>query len=61
MDGWNMAVSGDGCTYFHVCTYPEGVSCLQGCVDFSGGKKAFNLLLGHLFNSKTTKNHMGSN
>ena len=30
-------------------------------MDFSGGEKAFDQLLGHLLNSKTTKkNHVGS-
>ena len=64
MDCWNMAVSGEGCTYFHVSiqsVVSRGGSCLQGFVDFSGGEKAFHHILGHLFNGKTTKNHMGSN
>ena len=60
MDCCNMAVSGDGYTYFHVCIlYPEcceGGSCLQGCVDFRGGEKVFDQLLGHLFNSKKNNN-----
>ena len=66
MDCCNMAVSGDGCTYFHVCIqsvmrgvhvykavwtpvglvrHPQRFSC--------GGEKAFDHLLGHLFNSKS--------
>ena len=61
MDYCKMAVSGDGSTYFHVCiqSVVRGGSCLQGCVDFSGGVKAFDQLLGHLFNSKTTKKPRG--
>ena len=63
MDCCNMAVSGDGCTYFHTCiqSVSREFHVYKAAVDFSGGKKAFDQLLGHLFNSKTTKNHLGSN
>ena len=58
-----MAVSGDGCTYFHVCiqSVVREFHVYKAVWTTVGVKKLLINFWGHLFNSKTTKNHLGSN
>ena len=48
MDCCKMAVSGDGCTYFHVCiqSVVRGVHVYKAVWTSVGVKKAFDQLLG---------------
>ena len=59
----NMAVSGDGCTYFHVCiqSVVRGFHVYKAVWTSVGVKKLLINFWRHLFNSKTTKKPEGSN
>ena len=57
MDCCSMAVSGDGCTYFHVCIQRE-FHVYKAVWTSVGVKK---LLIYFSLTAKLQKNHVGSN
>ena len=63
VDCWNVAVSGDGCTYFHVCiqSVVRGFHVYKAVWTSVGVKKLLINFWDISLAAKLQKNHVGSN